>query len=157
MEDTTTSTKDTTTTEYIKSKLSICAIVLSLINLLLWFIVLAYSVIKDGNLEQLVHQNSAKQQPAVATAQKQQLTLVQIQDRIDASVFNHSLIMKEEFQSELDKMRADVETDVKLLEERTEVIGDNYKRFRIFWNEMVNKVSDGFQIPFFIYLPGKDI
>ena len=142
MEDSTTSTKDTTTTEYIKSKLSICAIVLSLINLLLWFIVLAYSVVKDGNLEQLVHQYSVKQQPAVASAQKQQLTLVQLQDLIDASVFNQSLIMKEEFQSELDKMRAKVEADVEQLEERTEAIGENYKRFKIFWNEMADKVSD---------------
>lgn len=136
-----TSSAKSARSKQIKSKLSICAIVLSLINLLLWFIALVYMVTTDRSLDKRIYQSYTRQQ-ATASAQKQLLTFSEIQSLVDTSIVNYGRVTKEEWQQSMDEMRAEMSGNTNTLAVKIQDVKENYDRFKIFWNELAQKVDD---------------
>lgn len=135
--------KSKTTCDKYRSEISISAIVLSLINLLLWFIVLVYVIIKDKNLQNQIAQKSLEGSPSVASAYNQPPKLsMDIVDRmISESVDNSTLIQRAELDASLDTLRKDLTTAKMELENRMEAVETQYMRFKLFWSSLVTKVG----------------
>lgn len=90
-------------------------------------------------------------QQSVTSAQKQFLNRNAIQNLIDGSILNEREIFKTKQQQTTDGIHAEIakaatqiniaSDDLKHWQEKTEIIEENYDRFKTLWYNMVEKVS----------------
>lgn len=121
-------------------ELSICAIILSLMNLLLWFIVLSHVIAKDRQLADQMRLFTSSQS-ATSSAQNAVITISEIQKLMKAELGNYSVMAEEKWFLMFNDLRGDTASQIQELNAKVADVRMKYKTFQQFWYRLAHKVG----------------